>query len=74
MSWEVGNPDTAARPVVDDDFEPCDRCGRETPHDVRIEIRTESTRRENAEYSREPYRVARCVTCGEESALRMNDA
>ena len=73
MSWEVGNSDTPARPAIDGDFELCDRCGHETPHEVRIEILTESTKRENAEYSREPYRIARCVTCGEESAIRMNN-
>lgn len=74
MSWEVGPPDAPAHPVVDDgDLEPCECCGRETPHDVRIEIRTESVERENAQYSREPYRVATCVPCGEESVTRMNN-
>jgi hypothetical protein len=57
-----------------DELEPCESCGRETPHEVRIEIRTESIERENAEFSREPYRVATCVDCGTESAIRMNDA
>lgn len=55
-------------------LEPCEACGHETPHDVRIEIRTESAKRENAQFSREPYRVATCVACGGESALRMNNA
>ena len=54
--------------------EPCESCGHETPHRVRIEIRTESTKRENAQFSREPYRVATCVGCGGESAIRMNNA
>jgi uncharacterized protein with PIN domain len=53
--------------------ERCDRCG-ETIHDVRVEIRTESTVEENAQFSREPYRVATCQECGSESVLRMNDA
>jgi hypothetical protein len=75
MSWEVGPPDGPAHPAADDgDLEPCECCGRETPHEVHIEIRTESAKRENAQYSREPYRVATCVLCGEESATRMNNA
>ena len=57
-----------------DQIEPCERCGDETPHAVRIEIRTESTKRENAQFSREPYRVATCVVCGAESTIRMNNA
>ena len=57
-----------------DPREPCEQCGDETPHGVRIEIRTESTKRENAQFSREPYRIATCEVCGEESALRMNNA
>jgi hypothetical protein len=57
-----------------DMLEACDRCGHETPHDVRIEIRTESRKRENAQFSREPYRVATCVACGDEAVLRMNNA
>jgi len=65
----------AAHSAADGDrMEPCERCGLETPHEVRIEIRTESTDRENAEFSREPYRVATCVSCGNESATRMNSA
>lgn len=54
--------------------EPCDGCGRETPHAVSIEIRTESRRPENAQYSREPYRVARCRYCGRTTSQRMNNA
>ena len=54
--------------------ESCDRCGHETPHEVRIEIRTESSESENAEYSREPYRVSTCIACGGVSITRMNDA
>lgn len=63
----------AAHSAADGDrLEPCERCGDETPHEVRIEIRTESAVPENAEFSREPYRVATCVACGYESAIRMN--
>ena len=65
----------AVHPPTDGDGgEPCERCGGDTPHEVRIEIRTESTKRENAQFSREPYRVATCLVCGEESAIRMNNA
>lgn len=76
MSWEVRDSGTARRPTADDDgdLEPCESCGRETPHEIRIEIRTESAKRENARYSREPYRVATCLRCGAESAIRMNNA
>ena len=54
--------------------EPCPDCGEETPHEVRVEIRTESGKTENAEFSREPYRVAVCTVCGTETATRMNNA
>jgi hypothetical protein len=54
--------------------EPCGECGRETPHGVAIEIRTESDKPTNAEYSREPYRVSTCRVCGGETAIRMNNA
>lgn len=54
--------------------EPCRDCGRETEHSVSIELRTESHKRENAAYSREPYRVATCTRCGLTTALRMNNA
>lgn len=57
-------------PVVED----CDECERETRHSVDVEIRTESTSRENAEFSREPYRVAECLRCGAETTTRMNNA
>jgi hypothetical protein len=54
--------------------ERCETCDRETSHEVSIRLRTESQRTENAEYSREPYRVSRCRICGTERTLRMNDA
>ncbi len=54
--------------------ESCDQCGRETPHEVSVQIRTESQKRENAEFSREPYRVTECEVCGAESSQRMNNA
>jgi len=54
--------------------EECTECGRETPHNVSVRILTESATPENAEYSREPYRVSECRVCGAETALRMNNA
>ena len=54
--------------------ERCERCTGVTIHEVRVEIRTESTAEENAQFSREPYRVSVCRECGSESVLRMNDA
>jgi hypothetical protein len=54
--------------------ETCSACDDDTPHDVRIEIRAESRKRENTQYSREPYRVTTCRHCGSEGVLRMNNA
>jgi uncharacterized metal-binding protein YceD (DUF177 family) len=61
-------------PESDGMTEECARCGRETPHTVSVELRTESAQEENAEFSREPYRVAECRTCGEQHSQRMNNA
>ncbi|MFC7078991.1 hypothetical protein [Halorussus caseinilyticus] len=52
----------------------CDDCGESTPHDVSIEIQTESKKSENTEFSREPYRVTECLECGETTSKRMNNA
>lgn len=54
--------------------ESCAECSRETPHDVSIQLRTESRKAENAAYSREPYRVSTCRICGVERSIRMNNA
>ncbi|WP_435181833.1 hypothetical protein [Halorussus sp. AFM4] len=54
--------------------ETCEACGEATPHDVTIEIQTESKKSENTEFSREPYRVAECLECGETTSKRMNNA
>lgn len=54
--------------------ETCDGCERNTPHTVSIQLRTESKKRENAQFSREPYRISECMVCGAETALRMNNA
>ncbi|WP_299265864.1 hypothetical protein [Halorientalis sp.] len=54
--------------------EECEECRRETPHEVSVQILTESAARKNAEYSREPYRVSECRVCSARTVLRMNDA
>ncbi|MHB9287798.1 hypothetical protein ACKVMT_12265 [Halobacteriales archaeon Cl-PHB] len=54
--------------------ERCEACGRRTPHSVAVQILTESGKRENAEFSREPYRVSECRVCGETTRTRMNNA
>jgi hypothetical protein len=53
--------------------EACDHCGGVTPHEVSVEILTESRKVENAEYSREPYRVTECRICGATESRRMNN-
>ena len=54
--------------------EECDDCDRETTHEISIKMRTENPDSENAEFSREPYRVAECTVCGDTSTERMNNA
>ncbi|WP_049894062.1 DUF7835 family putative zinc beta-ribbon protein [Halogranum rubrum] len=54
--------------------EGCSECARETLHKVRVELRTESSKPENAEFSREPYRVSTCMECQTETTQRMNNA
>jgi ribosomal protein L44E len=51
----------------------CDTCENETLHQISVQMRTESTKNENAQFSREPYRVAECQRCGDRSSQRMND-
>ena len=65
---------TTSNPNDDTMLEPCISCERETPHDVSVQILTESTKKENAQFSREPYRVAVCGVCGTEEKTRMNNA
>jgi hypothetical protein len=59
---------------VADMREDCENCGRPTPHSVAVKILTESGKRRNAEFSREPYRVSECRRCGETTSRRMNNA
>ncbi|MFC4358706.1 hypothetical protein ACFO0N_12215 [Halobium salinum] len=53
--------------------EPCEACGDDTPHDVSISIVTESKKKANTEFSREPYRVTVCSVCGLQTQQRMNN-
>jgi ribosomal protein L37AE/L43A len=59
---------------VTDRTEDCADCGRETPHRVTVQILTESAKQQNAEFSREPYRVSTCRVCGATTETRMNNA
>ncbi|RBI59118.1 hypothetical protein DMJ13_23365 [halophilic archaeon] len=52
----------------------CENCAQETPHHVSIEIREESPKKENTEFSREPYRIVTCQTCNKTTHQRMNNA
>lgn len=52
----------------------CESCEDETAHSVQIELVSESKTGENAEFSREPYRVSECNGCGTTTSIRMNDA
>jgi hypothetical protein len=57
-----------------DIHEGCTACERETPHAVSVEILTENAASENAAFSREPYRVSKCLVCGTTTTTRMNNA
>jgi hypothetical protein len=61
-------------PSTDGMTEHCDGCNRTTCHEVSVELRTESDGDQNAEFSREPYRVTRCRECDHTESLRMNNA
>ena len=52
----------------------CDDCELETLHEVSVQLRTESRKEENRQFSREPYRVAECQRCGNRHSQRMNNA
>lgn len=54
--------------------ESCQNCGTETLHEVEVTLVTESSKTENAQFSREPYRLSTCVECGAETKQRMNNA
>jgi hypothetical protein len=64
----------ATKSADTDVVEYCVSCDASTPHTARIELRTESAKETNAEYSREPYRVTECARCGEHRSQRMNNA
>ena len=65
MSAQVA-PDT-------DSTDTCSRCGRETAHAVRTEIRADTTSTASDRFSRKPHRVTTCAVCGTESAVLMPD-
>jgi hypothetical protein len=67
-------PQTAVDQSWNETLETCDDCASETPHEVAIELRSESSDPKNAGCSREPYRVATCLHCDDETVLRMNNA
>ena len=60
--------------MIDTRTEYCENCRHDTEHTVRIERWVESTKQENAKYSRQPYRVLQCEICREMRAQRMNTA
>ena len=64
--------------TTDDPFngisEYCEHCELKTIHEVSVQIRTESLKDENAQFSREPYRVAECQRSGSRRSQRMNNA
>ncbi|MFB6250228.1 MAG: hypothetical protein ABEI27_00840 [Halobellus sp.] len=63
-----------SQPTVTELTEYCETCDTRTPHEVSIELKTESKKETNRAFSREPYRVTMCHTCGDERSQRMNDA
>ena len=73
VSTELGDGMATTNDGVDMS-EACADCGRDTPHAVSVQIETESSKTENAEFSREPYRVTTCRICGTETLTRMNNA
>ncbi|WP_254862121.1 hypothetical protein [Halovivax gelatinilyticus] len=64
--------------TTDDAFdgltEYCDECDLDTLHEVSVQLRTESLKEENSQFSREPYRVTECQRCGRRASQRMNNA
>lgn len=57
-------------------MEECPSCGRETDHEVGVELRREApegVEERRRDYSKEPYRVAECQECGNREVERMND-
>ena len=73
VSTKVGDGMATTNDGVDMS-EACADCGRDTPHAVSVQIETESSKTENAEFSREPYRVSECQVCGATTSTRMNNA
>lgn len=74
--WYVNGNHLASTPAAPghDHSEHCESCDRETLQEVVIQIREESDDPTDAQFSREPYRVATCTRGGTERARRMNNA
>ena len=66
MATQLSNPDGIT--------ESCRSCGTKTLHEVEVTLVTESSKEENSQFSREPYRLSTCVECGAETKQRMNNA
>ena len=49
----------------------CGACDAETRHRIAIEHLTMSKRAHNREFSRQPFRVSRCLDCGEVTRERL---
>lgn len=54
--------------------EQCSTCGESRPHKVSIELLVESEDDTNQKFSREPYRIAECHSCGSTTKIRLNNA
>ncbi|CQH56422.1 small CPxCG-related zinc finger protein [Halobacterium hubeiense] len=65
-----------AKPTPADDAirEQCTTCEKTRPHDVTIELLTESGKDTNRKFFREPYHIAECRNCGTTTKLRLNNA
>ncbi|WP_435359436.1 hypothetical protein [Haloarchaeobius sp. DFWS5] len=60
--------------AIDGRTERCNNCETDTVHQVSVQLVTESKKKENAQFSREPYRVTECQACGTRESTRMNNA
>lgn len=59
---------------TDSRTEHCPTCEESQPHEITIQLRTESDKSTNSEFSREPYRIATCRHCDSTTQTRMNNA
>lgn len=59
---------------TDATVEECQNCEEQQPHRITVELIEESTKSENAKFSKEPYRITECLHCGVSTQTRMNNA